>query len=261
MRMLVDIGLNLSSNRYDRDRPEVLERGRMAGVGHFILTGTSLADSAEVQRLAAAHPDCLTTAGVHPHEASSLDADGLAKLRELLRQPRVVAVGETGLDFNRNFSPPEVQEQAFLWQIELAGEIGLPLFLHERDASVRMLDILRANRSSWGDGVLHCFTGSRETLFAYLDLGLCIGITGWVCDERRGQELQELVRHIPADRLLLETDGPYLLPRDLPQAPKDRRNEPAFLPHIAAAVASLRGDDLDELMTRTTANAERLFGF
>lgn len=259
--MLVDIGLNLSSNRYDRDRPAVLARARAAGVDRLILTGTSLAESAEVLRLAATHPGCLATAGIHPHEASSLDADGLARLRELLRQPQVVAVGETGLDFNRNFSPPDAQEQAFLWQIGLAGETGLPLFLHERDASVRMVDMLRATRDSWSGGVLHCFTGSREALFAYLDLGLCIGITGWICDERRGQELQELVRHIPADRLLLETDGPYLLPRDLPQAPKDKRNEPAFLPHIAATVARLRSESPEEVAALTTANAKRLFRF
>jgi TatD DNase family protein len=260
--MLVDIGLNLSSNRYDRDRPLVLERGRAAGVDRFILTGTSLADSAEVVRLAREHaPFCLATVGVHPHESSSLDEAGLSRLRELLAQPGVVAVGETGLDFNRNFSPPEAQERAFLMQIGLAGETRLPLFLHERDASRHMLDILRANRDNWSSGVLHCFTGSREALFAYLDLGLLIGITGWICDERRGQELQALVRHIPADRLLLETDGPYLLPRDLPQPPKDKRNEPAFLPHIATTVARLRGESPDELAAQTTRNARQLFGF
>lgn len=260
--MLVDIGLNLSSDRYGHDRSEVIARGLAAGVSRMVLTGTSVAESTEVVRLARDHaPTCLATVGVHPHEASQLNEAGLDALRALLREPGVVAVGETGLDFNRMFSPPDAQERAFRWQIGLAGETGLPLFLHERDASERQLAILRATRESWSGGVLHCFTGSREALFAYLDLGLHIGITGWVCDERRGQELAALVKEIPAERLLLETDGPWLLPRDLPQKPKDRRNEPAFLPHIAATVARLRGVDVEELAATTTANAGRLFQF
>lgn len=258
--MLVDIGLNLSSDRYDRDRPEVIARALAAGVDHLILTGTSVAESAAVVRLAQAHaPHCLATVGVHPHDAAQLDEAGLDQLRALLREPGVVAVGETGLDFNRMFSPAADQERAFEWQIGLAGDSGLPLFLHERDASERQLAILRATRDSWSGGVLHCFTGTREALLGYLDLGLHIGITGWVCDWRRGQELAALVKEVPADRLLLETDGPWLLPRDLPQKPKDRRNEPAFLPHIAVTVARLRGEDVETLAAQTTANAKRLF--
>lgn len=258
--MLVDIGLNLSSDRYDRDRPEVIARALAAGVDHLILTGTSVAESATVVRLAQAHaPHCRATVGVHPHDAAQLDEAGLDQLRALLREPGVVAVGETGLDFNRMFSPAADQERAFEWQIGLAGDSGLPLFLHERDASERQLAILRGTRDSWSGGVLHCFTGTREALLGYLDLGLHIGITGWVCDERRGQELAALVKEVPADRLLLETDGPWLLPRDLPRKPKDRRNEPAFLPHIAVTVARLRGEDVESLAAQTTANAKRLF--
>jgi TatD DNase family protein len=262
--MLVDIGLNLGSSRYDADREAVLALGREAGVGGFILTGSSVRESASVVALARRHgPDCWATAGVHPHNASSLDAAGLTRLRELLHAPEVVAVGETGLDFNRNFSPPAAQENAFATQIGLAGEYGLPLFLYYFDASARFTDMLHATREQWQTGVVHCFTGSREALHAYLDLGLMIGITGWVCDERRGQELQRLIKEIPADRLLLETDGPYLIPRDLPpplrQLSKDKRNEPAFLPHIAARVAALRGETLEALAEQTTANARQLF--
>jgi TatD DNase family protein len=258
--MLVDIGLNLGSERYDADRSDVVARAFAAGVSHLILTGTSVAESAAVVRLAGAFaPHCHATVGVHPHDARHLDTTGLDALRELLRAPGVVAVGETGLDFNRMFSPAADQERAFEWQIGLAGETGLPLFLHERDASERELAILRATRDQWNGGVLHCFTGTREALFAYLDLGLHIGITGWVCDERRGQSLAALVKEIPADRLLLETDGPWLLPRDLPRKPKSGRNEPSFLPHIAATVARLRGESVEEVAAMTTANARRLF--
>jgi TatD DNase family protein len=257
--MLVDIGLNLSSERYEKDRKAVLERGLAAGVSRFILTGTSLAESRNALALTQAHPSCHATVGVHPHEASSLNEEVLAELRLLLKEPGVVAVGETGLDFNRNYSPPEAQEKAFLAQIGLAAETTLPLFLHERDASDRMVELLKAHRNDWKTGVLHCFTGNRGALHAYLDLGLLIGITGWVCDERRGQELQTLVKEIPADRLLLETDGPWLLPRDLPNPPKNKRNEPAYLPHIAATVARLRGESVEALSEQTSANAQRLF--
>lgn len=259
--MLVDIGLNLDSDRFDRDREAVLQRALAAGVGRLLLTGTSVAGSAAVIRLAQAHPAvCRATAGVHPHAAASLDAAGLEALRTLLREPGVVAVGETGLDFNRDFSPRPDQERAFECQIELAGETGLPLFLHERDAADRQLAMLRAHRDHWSGGVLHCFTGTRDALFAYLDLGLYIGITGWICDERRGQDLAALVPEIPGDRLLLETDAPWLLPRDLPAKPKDGRNEPAFLPHICARVARLRGETPEAVAATTSANATRLFG-
>lgn len=258
---LVDIGLNLSNSRFDKDRAAVVTRASAAGVDRLLLTGTSIAESQAVAALADELPGCYATAGVHPHEASSLDAAGIDTLRQLLAQPRVLAVGETGLDFNRNFSPPEAQEWAFEQQLELAAATGLPLFLHERDAADRMLAMLRAHCDSWQAGVIHCFTGDRATLHAYLDLGLYIGITGWVCDERRGQELQQLVPAIPADRLLLETDAPYLLPRSLPTPPKDRRNEPAFLRHIAGEVARLRACDLATLAAQTTANAEALFNF
>lgn len=257
--MFVDIGLNLSSDRFDEDRPDILRRAREAAVQRCILTGTNLAGSETVVRMAREYPGCHATVGIHPHDASSWDKDTLPALRHLLNQPGVVAVGETGLDFNRNYSPPAAQEKAFLAQISLAAETGLPLFLHERDASERMITLLRHTVTDWKTGVLHCFTGNRAVLHAYLDMGLLIGITGWICDERRGQELRELVREIPADRLLLETDAPWLLPRDLPSPPKSRRNEPAFLPHIAAAVAALRDESLETVAECTTRNAERLF--
>lgn len=260
--MLVDIGLNLGNPRYAADPDAVIARGIAAGVGHFILTGTSLSESAEAQRLSQQYsPHCMATIGVHPHSASSLDVATLDALRQLLREPGVVAVGETGLDFNRNFSTPDEQERAFIAHIQLARETGLPLFLHERDASARMSTLLKSHRDDWSGGVLHCFTGSREALHDYLDMGLMIGITGWICDERRGLELRELVTEIPADRLLLETDGPYLLPRDLAAPPKNKRNEPIYLPHIAATVAQLRGVSMATLSEQTTTNAKRLFRF
>jgi TatD DNase family protein len=168
-------------------------------------------------------------------------------------------VGECGLDFNRQYTPHPDQERWFVAQIELACQLGKPLFLHSRDAHPRFADILHAYRDQLPAAVAHCFTGEREELYAYLDLGLSIGITGWICDERRGAHLHALVRDIPADRLMLETDAPYLTPRDLRPQPKARRNEPAFLPHILRTVARALDQPAEALAHQTSQNARRFF--
>jgi TatD DNase family protein len=227
-------------------------------VGTIIVTGTTVEESREAALLADAHPDLLfATAGVHPHHARDCNADTIPRLREILELPRVVAIGECGLDFNRNYSPHPDQEEWFVAQLELGLALKKPLFLHSRDAHPRFAEILRSHKVE--KAVAHCFTGGKEELHAYLDLGLYIGITGWICDERRGRHLLDLVREIPKDRLLLETDAPYLVPRDLRPRPKARRNEPAFLPHIARAVARALGRPLEELAAETARNAAALF--
>lgn len=226
----------------------------------MIVTGTDPDCSTDALTLCTEHDDCLfSTAGVHPHYAKHWNDEVATRLRDLLNHPRVVAVGETGLDFNRDFSPRPAQQQAFEAQLALAIETNKPLFLHERDAFETQYTILKAYRSEFSNAVIHCFTGNETALKAYLDLGLYIGITGWICDERRGQELQQLVRYIPDDRLLIETDGPYLLPRDLKPKPKSRRNEPKFLPHIAQTIAKLREQNLTELVQQTRANTIHCF--
>ena len=257
---LIDIGINLTHDSYDRDRDAVIARARAAGVVQMVVTGATLAGSQRALALAREHPGRLfATAGVHPHHASDVDAASLAQLAALARHPEVVAVGECGLDYFRNFSPRAAQQHAFHRQLELAVEIGKPVFLHQRDAHDDFLAILREHASVWR-GVAHCFTGSAEQLHAYLRLGLAIGITGWISDERRGAHLIALVPQIPAGRLLLETDGPYLLPRDLTPKPASRRNEPAYLPHIAATVARARGESLAALARSSTESARLLFG-
>jgi TatD DNase family protein len=256
---LIDIGINLAHDSYDEDRDAVIARARAAGVVQMVVTGATLAGSARALALAREHPERLfATAGVHPHHASDLDPGSLEGLAELARDPRVVAVGECGLDYFRNFSPPAAQRQAFHRQLELAVRIGKPVFLHQRDAHEDFVAILREHARSWR-GVAHCFTGSAQQLDAYLQLGLAIGITGWICDERRGKHLLALVPQVPAERLLLETDGPYLLPRDLKPRPASRRNEPAYLPHIALAVAQARAETLESLARSSTAAARALF--
>jgi TatD DNase family protein len=257
---LIDIGLNLTHDSFAPDRDEVMARARAAGVVQMILTGASAAGSQQAASLARTAPGQLfATAGVHPHHAAELTAEVLAELESLGRRPEVVAVGECGLDYFRDLSPRDVQRRAFHQQLELAARLGKPVFLHERDAHDDFLAIVREHRASLTGGVAHCFTGTGEQMHRYLEQGLAIGITGWICDERRGAHLLPLVREIPAAALHLETDAPYLLPRDLQPRPASRRNEPMHLAHIAQVVAQARGESVEELSAATTAASRALF--
>ncbi len=257
---LVDIGANLTHESFRLDRAEVLERAHAAGVVQLVVTGASSQGSRDALALAETDPARLAaTAGVHPHHASEYTAETDALLRELAGHAAVRAVGETGLDYHRDYSPRSAQRFAFERQVEIALDTGKPLFLHQRDAHADFLAVLKPVRDRIARVVLHCFTGDQRELYDCLDLDLHIGITGWLCDERRGQHLRELVREIPAARLMLETDAPYLLPRTLHPKPSHRRNEPAFLPHIAAELARDRGEDLAATAAATTAAARAFF--
>jgi TatD DNase family protein len=257
---LVDIGANLTHESFGRDLDAVLERAAQAGVVQLVVTGASREGSQQALALARAHPGRLfATAGVHPHHALEVTDEALAELRALHAQPEVVAVGECGLDYFRDFAPRHAQQRAFERQLELAAACGKPLFLHQRDAHDDFLAILKPFLPRCGPAVVHCFTGDARALQESLDAGCFIGITGWLCDERRGQHLRELVKRIPADRLMIETDCPYLLPRSLKPQPKDRRNEPAFLPHILAELAKDRAEPEAVTAASTTATARAFF--
>ena len=253
---LIDIGVNLSHKSFHQDRQEVINRAVAAGVSTMIVTGTSIKSSIDGQKLAQANPGVLfSTAGVHPHDAKNCNEQTINSLRTLAANNEVVAIGECGLDFNRDFSPRPVQEKWFEAQIQLACELKLPLFLHEREAHQRFTEILTAHQNQLDEAVVHCFTGTKEEAKKYLDLGYCIGITGWICDERRGKHLQDIVKFIPLDRLMLETDAPFLTPRDLAVKPKDGRNEPAFLPHVAETVARILNKSVEDVARETTETA------
>jgi TatD DNase family protein len=263
--MLIDIGVNLSNSRFDKDIEQVIERAHSAGVERLILTGTSVEESQAVVAICERFDNQFSgmlwaTAGIHPHDAKTLSPSNLAALRELATHQYVVAIGETGLDFHRTLSTEKQQEKSFEAHIELAIELKMPLFLHERDAAPKQIEMLKSYRDNICNGVIHCFTGDKKTLFRYLDMDLHIGITGWVCDERRGQELQKIVKNIPLDRLMLETDAPYLTPRNMPTKPKNGRNEPAFLAHVLSGIAAVRAENIDEIATTTTATAIKFFG-
>jgi TatD DNase family protein len=257
---LIDIGANLAHDSFDDDRDAVIQRAADAGIDRLVLTGSSDDSNRAARDIARAYPGRLwSTAGVHPHHASDYTDASHELIRELIQSPEVVAVGECGLDFFRNFSPHDAQRIAFERQLELATESGLPVFLHQRDAHEAFVEILEPRLSSLSRAVAHCFTGSREELERYLELGLYIGITGWVCDERRGLGLKEIVHLIPDDRLMIETDAPYLLPRSLRPRPKSRRNEPAFLTEVLRVVAEARGQSEEAVAAATTATAARFF--
>ena len=257
---MIDIGANLADSSFDPDRERVIDAALDAGVTQLVLTGSHVGVSERATALARTRPGLLfATAGVHPHHADDCPEDWLERLEALTSDPCVVAVGECGLDFFRDLSPRDIQRQRMEEHIDLAERTGLPMFLHERDASEMMLDVLREHRGRISRAVIHCFTGVGETLDAYLDLDLHIGITGWICDERRGMHLRDLVRRIPAERLMIETDAPYLLPRTIRPRPKSRRNEPRYLAYVRDLVAECRGEAPEACSERTTATARAFF--
>ena len=260
-RTLIDIGANLTHDSFDSDRDTVVERARRAGVAHFVLTGSSEQGSRDALRLAREYPECMVaTAGVHPHHAVEYSDAVHDSLAILLKEPEVVAVGECGLDYFRNFSPVDAQRDAFRRQLEHAERTGKPLFLHQRDAHEDFVNILAPKLANLPPAVAHCFTGTEAMLDDYLEMGLYIGITGWICDERRGEHLKALVPKIPTDRLMIETDSPYLLPRTLRPKPKTRRNEPAHLVEVLRVVAESAGLSETEVARLTSENAARFFG-
>lgn len=257
---LIDIGANLSHESFRPDFDAVLARAREHGVAAIVVTGASAGGSRAAHELARAHAGFLhATAGVHPHHAHDYDDATDALLRELVADPLVKAVGEAGLDYFRDFSPRAAQIAAFERQLAIAIDCGKPLFLHQRDAHADFIACMDKVRGRIGPAVVHCFTGERAELLDYLDRGFYVGITGWICDERRGAHLKDLVKLIPPDRLMIETDSPYLLPRDLHPKPSHRRNEPMHLAHVCRAVAAARGEDAETTAALSTANARAFF--
>ncbi len=258
---LLDIGANLTHESFQHDLDAVLQRATAHGVTRMVVTGASRDGSRHAVALAEAHPHRLfATAGVHPHHAVDYDDATDTELRALAQHAAVRAVGETGLDYNRNYSPREVQLQVFERQLQIAVDLGKPVFLHQRDAHADFIAVLRRYRERLPAAVVHCFTDTAEALRDYLALDCHIGITGWICDERRGTHLRELVREIPANRLMIETDAPYLLPRTVRPHPAHRRNEPMYLKHICEEVARDRGEPPALTAANSTTAAEAFFG-
>ncbi len=259
---LIDIGANLADTSLTQDVDQVIARAKAQGIINIIVTGSDCLSSEQALALTQAYPDYLySTVGTHPHHAKDYQTQHYAVLKALSQHTQVKAIGECGLDFHRNFSSKAQQIAAFEAQLELAIETHLPLFLHERDAFDSQYEILKQYRDHLSRAVIHCFTGSKEQAFHYLDLDLYIGITGWICDPRRGAHLHDFIADIPLNRLMLETDAPYLMPRvkPKPELAISGRNEPCTLPYVLSTVAACYQQNKEVIAAATTANAQYFF--
>lgn len=252
---LFDSHCHLEDARFAGEVDEALARMAEAGVGRCILAGSDMETSGRIAGIAAAHANVYGVVGVHPHEAGTFDEGTLAALAALLGQPRMVGVGEIGLDYFYDHAPRDVQREVFARQLDFAYERGVPAVFHVRDAHGDVTDIFRAHKGRLPAGVLHCYTGSVESARTYLAMGFYISLSGTVTFPN-ARNLHEVARYVPADRLLVETDSPYLAPVPV----RGRRNEPAYVRYVAQQVAQLRGVPVDELAMQTTANVERLYG-
>lgn len=255
---IIDIGCNLSSQRLLPNAERIIAEAQAVGVVAQILTGSDLSSSEQAYDLTQRYPNLYATAGSHPHHANDWKPNSHpAAFQTFARQDKVVAVGEMGLDYFRNLSTPANQRKSFSDQLAIAKAVNKPVFLHERQAFVDFMAILSPALPELSGAVWHCFTGTGEQLEQALEIGLYIGITGWICDPERGKVLRDIVKHIPDDRLMIESDAPYLTPKTLQPTP--RTNEPKYLPEVLRVVAQQRQQSLEHVATTTTANAKRFF--
>lgn len=253
---LFDSHCHLDDEMYRDDLDRVIENARDAGVRAIMNVGITVDASRKVIAIAEANPNIFASVAIHPHDVKDASEEGMEILKELASSEKVRAWGETGLDFNRMYSPRDLQEKWFLRQMELAEELGLPVILHERDSNGRLGDMLKSHKKNW-TGVVHCFSGSHRDLDLYLDLGFHIGITGILTQKERGAPLREQVGAIPRDRLLIETDAPYLTP--MPERKRVRRNEPAFVRSVMLKLAGVLNEDPDTLSETIWTNTCTLF--
>jgi TatD DNase family protein len=255
---LFDSHCHLDDIAYEADIHEVIDRMHAAGVNAAMNIGTTIGRCIKGVTIAESTPGIYASVGIHPHDAKECDEYTLRRLMDLSNSPSVLAWGEIGLDFNRMYSPRDVQEKWFVRQLEISGSMNFPVVIHERDTNGRLLEILKAHFGNGLNGVVHCFSGTKDELFQYLDLGLCIGITGIVTLKGRGELLRELVPLMPEDRILIETDAPYLTPT--PQRNQTSRNEPAFVRSVLSKLADIRNEDPEELAEELWSNTCNLYG-
>jgi TatD DNase family protein len=265
MKTYIDIGINLTNRQFQHNIDDIVQNALDANVYQMILTGTSVRNSYESEKIASNYPGVVySTAGIHPHDAKHFEANSMKQLKALLQKKHVVSVGECGLDFDRDFSPRDVQEKCYKAQLELSIEIQKPLFLHERAAFSRFMAITKDYLPKLPKSVVHCFTGSITEAKTYLDHGFYIGFTGAISDVNRFAHLKEVVQYIPMDRLMIETDAPFMLPKNVPKTNltkyHERRNEPSFLPYVAATIAQFKGLERDVIAQQTSKNAKEFFG-
>ena len=252
MHEIADIACNFTSDRFDNDLDEVINQAIVNNITKFGLICSRLSDIDKLLEIYNRYSkDMFFTIGVHPHHANEINEEYLKKLKEVINNNNPHAIGETGLDFFRNLSTYEEQIFAFEEQIKIAIDTNKPLFLHQRDSHDDFIKILRKYSSDINKSVVHCFTGTKEQLNDYLELDCYIGVTGWICDAKRNVELRKTIKNIPLERLMIETDCPYLIPKNLEEKPKNNRNEPIYLNHIANEVATLMKKDINDIREKT----------
>ena len=252
MHEIADIACNFTSDRFDNDLDEVINQAIVNNITKFGLICSRLSDIDKLLEIYNRYSkDMFFTIGVHPHHANEINEEYLKKLKEVINNNNPHAIGETGLDFFRNLSTYEEQIFAFEEQIKIAIDTNKPLFLHQRDSHDDFIKILRKYSSDINKSVVHCFTGTKEQLDDYLELDCYIGVTGWICDAKRNVELRKTIKNIPLERLMIETDCPYLIPKNLEEKPKNNRNEPTYLNHIANEVATLMKKDINDIREKT----------
>ncbi|MBI2287749.1 MAG: TatD family hydrolase [Chloroflexi bacterium] len=260
--IIVDTHAHLDMDAFAKDRPEAIARALKAGVAMMITVGTSLESSKKAIELAEKYPEILATVGIHPHDVAGVDKTYIARLAEIASHPRVVAIGEVGLDFYRNYSPHEAQLQALKWQLDLAAKLQLPVIIHCRQAEKDMLKLLhdwvssRKSPQEESPGVIHCFSGNSDTAHQYLDMGFYLSLGAYI-GYTASQSWHHVIREIPADRLLVETDCPFLPPPSY----RGQRNEPSYIPLTVETLARIRDESPEMVARETTQNAQRLFRF
>jgi len=242
---LFDSHCHLDDKAYVKDIAQVIERAHRNGVAQMMTVGVNRKTAARAVSLAESNPGIYAAVGFHPHDAAQCSSEVLNFLIRLAKCPKVKAWGEIGLDYNRMYSPQKDQERWFIRQLEIADELGLPIIFHERDSNGRFIEILKIHLKKEQRGVIHCFSGTPNELQSYLSLGFYIGITGIVTLKERGANLRKMLLQIPAERLLVETDAPYLTPA--PEKKHARRNEPAFVKSVLRKLAEVRNEEPDQL--------------
>jgi len=260
MAGFIDIACNFTHDSFKDNLDEVLNNAEHAGVDKFVLLCASLDDIDPIKVIQNNTPEkFFISAGIHPHHATEILEINYDALFNKLKSINPNAIGETGLDYFRNISPPDIQKKSFGMHIEIAKELNLPLYLHQREAHSDFIRIIKVNISNFPKFVVHCFTGTQAELDEYLELGAYIGLTGWICDAKRNIDLRKSIKNIPIEKMMIETDSPYLIPKNLMLKPKKNINEPKYLPHIANEICELTGYELEELKSATSNNAIKFF--
>ena len=258
--LLADCCFNITHESFSGDLNEIMQRAKDHKVEYFFAPASRESEILELLNFCNNYDGKLyCSIGIHPHHASELKPDTISNLKPHLENKYVKSVGEVGLDYFRNFQSPEIQIKCFEAFAGLAIDQNYPLFLHHREAFDDFYAIIKNTIDKVPQSIVHCFTGTKDELKKFLDLGLYIGITGWICDPNRGQELRDIVKYVPLDRMLIETDAPYLIPKDIKPKATKNRNEPMFLEHILSVISKLVGKDEEVVAQHTTKNFKDLF--